>query len=159
MPDMLVRLYRLPELAPALSRLGDSGIEVRPALVLEKRPVLAWVGEHFASWATEAEAAFGRMPVSCHLALRGESILGFACHDALCRNFFGPMGVLERERGGGVGKALLLSALHVLKAQGYAYAVIGGVGPQSFYEQTVGATLIADSHPGIYRGILRRADP
>lgn len=41
-------------------------------------------------------------------------------------------------------------------AQGYAYAIIGGVGPhvQGFYEKAVGAVLIEGSEPGVYGGML-----
>lgn len=38
---------------------------------------------------------------------------------------------------------------------GYAYAIIGGVGPAAFYEKTVGAILIPDSAPGVYRDFLQ----
>ena len=81
-------------------------------------------------------------------------MLGFACHDVTCRNFFGPEGVVAEERGRGTGRALLLAALHAQREQGYAYAIIGGVGPAAFYARTVGAVTIADSTPGIYAGML-----
>jgi hypothetical protein len=55
---------------------------------------------------------------------------------------------------GGVGKALLVSALEQMRALGYGYAVIGGVGPQEFYAKCVGATVIENSSPGIYADIL-----
>jgi GNAT superfamily N-acetyltransferase len=155
MPDMLVKLYRLPALDPALATLAGQGVEVRPATVLDRDIVLAWVKGHFAAWVPEVAAAFCRLPVTCHIAVRDGAVLGFACHDALYRDFFGPMGVSEDARGNGVGRALLLSALHVLRMQGYAYAVIGGVGPVAFYEKTVGALLIPDSQPGPYAGRLR----
>ena len=51
---------------------------------------------------------------------------------------------------------LLLSALHAQRAQGYAYSIIGGVGPAEFYGKAVGAVVIADSTPGIYDGMLMR---
>jgi hypothetical protein len=41
---------------------------------------------------------------------------------------------------------------------GYAYAIIGDVGPSEFYERTVGATQIPNSEPGIYAGLLKSAD-
>jgi len=41
-----------------------------------------------------------------------------------------------------------------MKNLGYAYAIIGGVGPASFYEKAVGAKLIEGSDPGIYKGIM-----
>ena len=36
--------------------------------------------------------------------------------------------MLDSEQGKGIGKALLLRCLHALRAEGYAYAIIGGVG-------------------------------
>lgn len=62
--------------------------------------------------------------------------------------------MLESERGKGIGKALLLAALHAQKAQGFAYAIIGGVGPAEYYAKTVGAIMIEGSQPGIYDGLL-----
>ena len=41
-----------------------------------------------------------------------KEIVGFGCHDATCKNFFGPTGGQESHRGQGVGKALLLACLH-----------------------------------------------
>ena len=42
---------------------------------------------------------------------------------------------------------------------GYGYAIIGDVGPSAFYEKSVGATVIPDSEPGVYRGMLRPPRP
>ena len=67
---------------------------------------------NFPVWAAEVEAAFCRLPVSCFLAVRDQDLLGFACYDATCKNFFGPTAVLEEERGRGLGRALLLATLH-----------------------------------------------
>jgi len=44
--------------------------------------------------------------------------------------------------------ALLLSCLHAMRDNGYAYAIIAGVGPAEYYSKTVGATLIEGSSPG-----------
>jgi predicted N-acetyltransferase YhbS len=57
-------------------------------------------------------------------------------------------------RGHGIGKILLIECLEAMRAQGYAYAIIGGVGPAAFYSKAVGAALIPGSDPGIYKGIL-----
>jgi len=48
---------------------------------------------------------------------------------------------------------LLLSCLHSMAENGYAYAIIGGSG--DFYAKTVGATKIEGSSPGIYRDRLK----
>ena len=157
MHDMLVRLYDLPPLPDALAAAARHGVTIRRALAPEKGAVVAWVRAHFASSVTEVEAAYCRMPIACFVAVRDAHVVGFACHDATCANFFGPEGVIEAERGRGVGRALLLAALHAQRAQGYAYAIIGGVGPAEFYARAVGATPIAGSTPGIYAGMLPSA--
>ena len=100
MQDMLVRLYDLPCLEDELEAASGQGVVIRPALSLERPPVL------------------------------------------------------EEERGRGLGRALLLATLHAQREQGYAYSIIGGVGPAEFYAKAVGAVLIEGSTPGVYRGVL-----
>ena len=41
-----------------------------------------------------------------------------------------------------------------MKDMGYAYSIIGGVGPAKFYSKTFGAEIIKGANPGIYKGIL-----
>ena len=159
MHDMLVKLYELPNLAEALEAASRRGISVRRVLAPETPVVMTWIKSNFAASAAEVGIACGRLPIACFIALRGQEILGFACHDATARNFFGPEGVVEAERGRGVGRALLLAALHAQREQGYAYAIVGGVGPAEFYGKAVGAIPIAGSTPGIYSGMLRQRLP
>jgi hypothetical protein len=158
--DMLVRLYDLPEAASRVGTLRQDGIEVRRALAPERHVVVSWVRQHFGEgWASECEVSFGRLPISCFRAQRGQEVLGFACYDATAKAFFGPTGVLERERNKDIGTALLLVALHAMAAEGYAYAIIGGAGPADFYAKAVGAVPIAGSTPGIYANLLRGSRP
>jgi GNAT superfamily N-acetyltransferase len=157
MHDMLVRLYALPGLDEAVAACVANGTAIRRARSTEKHVVLDWVRAQFASSAAEVEVAFSRSPVTCYIATRGDALLGFACYDVTCPNFFGPEGVAATERGRGIGRALLLSALHAQRAQGYAYSIIGGVGPAEFYAKTVGATAIPGSTPGIYAGRVKQA--
>ncbi len=150
MADMLVKLYELPPLPPVLVAAAFGGYRIRRALQDDRTATLAWVGSLFPSWCAEVDVAFSHAPVTCYLALRGQAIVGFACYDATCPNFFGPTGVAQADRGHGIGRALLLSALHAQKAQGYGYAIIGGVGPRAYYKKAVNAVLIRGSTPGIY---------
>jgi GNAT superfamily N-acetyltransferase len=159
MHDMLVRLYALPGLDEAVAACASRGVAIRRPLSAEQQVVVDWVHKHFASSVGEVVAAFAQVPVACFIAVRDGAVLGFACHDVTCRNFFGPEGVAENERGRGIGRALLLAALHAQRARGYAYAIIGGVGPAEFYAKTVGAVAIAGSTPGIYGGMLARRPP
>ncbi|HEU5276331.1 MAG TPA: GNAT family N-acetyltransferase [Xanthobacteraceae bacterium] len=153
--DMLVKLYDLPDSRAAFERLRGQGIQVRRALVPEKHKVVAWVREGFSQgWASETEVAFGRQPVSCFIAVQAGKILGFACHDATCRNFFGPTGVNPNARQQGVGTGLLFACLEAMREQGFGYAIVGGVGPADYYAKAVGAVLIEGSEPGVYAGLL-----
>lgn len=157
---MLVRLYDLPESSSGVDALRAGGIDVRRALAPEKHVVVAWVREHFGEgWASECDVSFARLPIACFRAQRGQDVLGFACYDATAKAFFGPTGVLERERKQGIGTALLLVTLQAMAADGYAYGIIGGAGPQAFYAKAVGAVPIAGSTPGIYAKLLRGGRP
>jgi len=153
--DMLVRLYDLPSLEAAMAAVARHGVVVKRAIAPDGPALLAWVRAHFASSAAEVETALAQVPARCFVARRDGAILGFACHDVTCLNFFGPEGVAVEERGKGIGRALLLAALHTQKADGYAYAIIGGVGPAQFYVKNVGATPIEGSTPGIYGERIR----
>jgi GNAT superfamily N-acetyltransferase len=153
-PDLLVRLYALPVIEPVVDRARSQGFDVRRALAAEKHTVAAWVREHFsAGWASETDVAFARQPVACFLATKERAICGFAAYEATCRGFFGPIGVHPDHRRHDLGEALLLTALHAMYAEGHAYAIIGAAGPIEFFQKTVGATVIADSVPGIYRSL------
>ena len=149
-PDLLVRLYhlRLPLFAP-----GNA--IVRRAFSAEKHLVIRWIAEQFTeAWAAEWEAAFARLPVSCFVAIGQEQVLGFASYDATARGFFGPFGVAESARGRGLGRMLLDATLVDMRANGYAYAIIGHATEVDFYREAIGAIEIADSDPGFYRGLL-----
>ena len=155
MQDMLVRLYDLPDHKGIMKSLRTEGITIRRALAAEKSIVIDWVTQHFGTgWSSETEVSFSYQPVACFIATKNDKIVGFGCYDSAYRNFFGPTGVEERLRGKGIGKALLFECLLAMKAQGYAYGIIGGVGPALFYEKAVGAVLIEGSNPGIYEGIM-----
>ena len=152
---MLVKLYELTPAAPGAASLHANGIVCRRAESFERSTILAFVKAHFPHWADELLAGFAHAPPTVFVAKRGREVLGFACYNATRPNYFGPTGVLESERGQGIGRVLLLQSLEALAAEGYAYAIIGGVGPADFYAKAVGATIIEGSDPGIYAGLQR----
>ena len=158
MADLLVRLYDLPPSGPALEALSAAGIVVRRAAAAERTVVVEWMHAHGSpGWASECEAAFARLPIACFVAVeKQDHLIGVACYEASCRNFFGPELVHADRRGRGVGRALLLAALHALHAEGYAYAIIGWASSIDFYKRTVGAVVIDGSDRGIYPAKLLR---
>jgi hypothetical protein len=149
--DMLVRLYALPDPGSAVVRATRQGVTIRRPEARERDRVVDWVRTTFSSgWAAECAVAFSTQPPACFVAMRGLTPVGFACHDCTRRNYFGPAGVSEDERGRGIGAALTLVTLQAMRDAGYAYAIIGGVGPAAFYEKIAGARAIEGSTPGIY---------
>jgi GNAT superfamily N-acetyltransferase len=152
MPDLLVNLINLPA-QPSLSK---QGVIVRSAQPWELSAVRSFIIEHFSTaWADEVQVGFANKPITVFVAISERKLVGFSAYECTRRAFFGPTGVLESARGRGIGTALLIAALSGLKEMGYAYGIIGGVGPVSFYEKTVGAIMIPGSDPGIYRDSLK----
>jgi GNAT superfamily N-acetyltransferase len=153
MTDLLVKLYELPPLQPLPSNAAWC---VRKVLAPEISGVAHWVeGQFSRAWADEFRKAAGNWPVTAFITVAESQVTGFACYDSAALGVFGPTGVADDQRGRGLGKALLLACLHDMAARGYAYAVIGGSGPDAFYERTVGAVEIPGSEPGFYDGMVR----
>ena len=151
MPDLLVNLLKLPPPGPPVD-----GVNIRRAQPFEITPVRNFIEQNFSlAWADEISAGFAKQPVSVYIATRAGRVVGFAGYECTRRDFFGPTGVIESERGLGIGKVLLLSALWGLRELGYVYGVIGGAGPVEFYQAAVGAIVIPGSEPGIYVDLLK----
>ena len=154
--DMLIRLYG--------SSIADgpgaaAAATVRKPIGPEHDLVVDWIAAQFGpGWASEARVALGNRPPTLFIATGGEppALLGFCAYDATARGMLGPIGVHEGTRGGGVGAALLRACLRDMRALGYGYAVVGGVGAPEFFRRVAGATEIEDSTPGVYGGMLRR---
>jgi hypothetical protein len=160
MPDMLVRLYALPGWAQYDERARAAGIVVRRFEAWDRYPLRRFITEHFGEgWASEADLAFaGGHPITGFAAMKDGQIAGFAVYECTRRGFFGPTGVREDLRGSGAGAALLLRCLEGMRDLGYAYAIIGGAGPDDFYAKVCGATPIGDSDPGVYGDLYREID-
>jgi predicted N-acetyltransferase YhbS len=159
MSDMLVNLLKLAPLEPVLLELKQAGVVVRRAQPHEITRVRDFVLANFeAGWADEISVGYANKPVSVLIAIRDGSVVGFGAYECTRRCFFGPTGVTAKERGSGIGRALLLACLWGLRELGYVYGIIGGAGPTEFYERAVGATLIPDSAPGIYADPIKSKD-
>ena len=149
--DMLIKLY-----PPATFQAAEvAGAAVRKPIGPEHAAVTRWVATRFGSgWASEVQVALTNRPVTCWIASRDTSLLGFACFDATARGFFGPIGIDAAVRGQGIGAALLRACLLDMRSFGYGYAIAGGVGAPGFFQRVAGAVEIADSSPGLYAGRL-----
>lgn len=151
MPDMLARLYDLPDPSPYYRRTEEAGITVRRVEPWDRSRFREFVETHFGTpWADEAGTAFFHQPITAFVAWNGNDIVGFAAYECTRPGYFGPTGVREDLRGRGIGAALLFRCLAAMFEMGYAYGVIGGVGPAEFYEKVCGAFVIPGSERGIY---------
>jgi ribosomal protein S18 acetylase RimI-like enzyme len=171
MTDLLARLYNLPAVHPLKTHLHDEGIIIRRPHPAESETIATWVNHHFSNrWAGEFQGAIEHRPPASFIAtdlkpipepsadaynLPPEKLIGFACYDIVAKGMFGPVGVLPEYRGRRIGKVLLLACLHAMADDGYGYAVIPWVSSVEFYEKAVGATVIEDSEPGVFRGPLQ----
>lgn len=155
--DMLVKLYDLPDIRPLLEKLAEEGISIKRVLSPDRGRVLGFVQKEFGDgWMHECEQALCTQPATCYVAVKEKQVIGFGCFEATAKNYFGPVGVQKDCRTGGVGTALTLACLHAMWEMGYAYAIIGWVGDaRGFYEKICGATFIPDSHPGVYKRMIR----
>lgn len=73
MPDMLVKLYGLPDLSAQMKKIERLGIQVRRPNPWEKTALLDWVREHFGpTWTAECETAFTANPPSCFIAVQND---------------------------------------------------------------------------------------
>jgi predicted N-acetyltransferase YhbS len=154
MPDMLVRLYDLPDPEEHYRRAREAGASIRRAEPWDRFALRSFIEANFwVAWAPEADLAFSGHPITGFVAMMEGCIVGFAVYECSRRGFFGPTGVREDLRGRGLGGALLLRCLEAMREMGYGYAVIGGVGPQAFYEKVCGAFVIPGSETGVYRSV------
>lgn len=153
MPDMLVKLYDLPDVANEEGALRQQGIFIKQSLPHNMHRIVSYVRDTFSeAWASECTVSFSNKPVSCFVALDGDKIVGFACYNATCLSFFGPTGVSEEYRGRAIGKVLLVKCLLAMRDIGYAYGIIGWVEEAlPFYMKAVNAIEIPDSFPGVYQ--------
>ncbi len=115
--------------------------------------LLSWIDAEFGgTWSSQARAG------GLWLAEDARGPIGFAAFDARGLRFpwlerwrsqddvgiFGPFGVVERARGGDVGRTLMAAALGALRERGYARALIPAVGGErliAYFEREANAAV------------------
>lgn len=151
--DMIVNLTALADV-PAL----PGGVTLKRAMGPDRQRILAFVKENFGDgWKNEADVALCATPSHCVIAVKEQQVVGFCCYDATAKGFFGPIGVAENMRGTGIGAALTLRTLHLMRNDGYGYGIIGWVGDAAdFYRKVVGAEFIPGGEPenSVYSNLI-----
>jgi GNAT superfamily N-acetyltransferase len=148
---MLIRLTNLPMPRDVFECRPGQMIETRRAMTYEQGHIIAWIKKTFSPlWADECKAAFGKHPVGCMIAVADDCLVGFCGVDCTLRGFAGPIGVDSSWQRLGIGRALLVMALHAMKAMGYGYCIMGNVSAASFFEKVAGAVSIESVKADIY---------
>ena len=156
MTDMLVKLYDVPDHYETVNHIKRMGMDIRRPLAPERSLVLDWIHKNFIpAWVDEAAVAFARNPISCFIAVHENQIRGFACYDVTAKGFFGPTGVQQTHRDIGIGRALMVHTFKAMQEAGYGYAILGHVSTVDYYQRHAHATIIENSSPGIYAGMLK----
>lgn len=156
MPDLLVKLYGLHSKPELYAQLEEQGITIGKPIGPEVNVLKTWFEGSFGKgWLSEFEVSMYNQPRSCFIARQQRKPIGFACYDATALGFFGPIGVIEEQRGKRVGHALLLACLLDMRAKGYGYAIIGDATARPFYFKTTGAIVIDGSEPGLYTDLIK----
>ena len=139
--NMTVDLAAVRDPAAAEARLAAAGVTVRRADPVDVPALREFAGTHFGagSWPWEVEQCV--VHGACHLAARGDELLGFAGWGALRPSLFGPMGTAPAAQGMGIGGVLLRRCLIDQRAAGLTTAQIGWAGPVAFYANAVGARI------------------
>ncbi len=154
MADMLVNLLKLPEFNVE-EEAKKIDVKIFKPLAPDKYAVCDFVKELSSkAAASECDVCFSRLPVTCFVATHDEKLIGYACYDAVAKDYFGPTAVLPQYRGKGIGKLLLFKTLQAMRESGYVYAIIGSIGPREFYEKTVNAKIIDEHDSGIHQNFM-----
>ena len=111
-----------PETIDVARNLDREGINVRPVELTDILPLLDFLDRQFPHWRGDATGVLHDLvdgdarPVTMHLALEGETIVGYAQSRA---ERFGPFGVNQAYRGRGIGALLLTQTLLAMRTRGY----------------------------------------
>ena len=125
--NLLVDLERLPA--------APSPAEASLARAAEEPEIDAWMAANWPNWRTEASRCLMRDRLM--VSRDDEGIVAFCCWDGSRTGWVGPVGVRPSVIGQGRGRAVLVAALHRLRAEGRRQAEIGWVGPIRPYARTV----------------------
>lgn len=122
-------------------RLKEEGIIVKRLDEKDKEAYIYFLKGWSSIWFYFGMLAYNNKPISCHIAIQKNKVVGFACYGMTGNNHFGPIGVDPKMRGRGMGEVLLKRCLKDIKLIGNKKAIIGAVGPVYFYWKTVGARI------------------
>ncbi len=129
--NMVVDLAALPP--------PPSDDHVAVATPQDRDEAAAWARANWPNWETEMLRCLERGTLM--LERDDDGIVAFCCWDGARTGWLGPVGVRPAAIGAGRGRAVLIAALHRMRAVGRERVEIGWVGPIRPYAETVGAVI------------------
>ncbi|MCX8056825.1 MAG: GNAT family N-acetyltransferase [Ignavibacteria bacterium] len=122
-------------------RLLSDGIIIKRADKDDYDKTMKFILNEFELWEDEVKFAFKNNPISLHIAIYNDEVVGFSAYDTnnLNTGWFGPMGTSPKMRGKNIGGVLLKRCLKDQQSQGHPFAIIPWVGPIPFYSHHCGA--------------------
>ncbi|MCX8011043.1 MAG: GNAT family N-acetyltransferase, partial [Ignavibacteria bacterium] len=115
--------------------LVNYGLTIKRADLDDKEKTLSFIKQYWEAWIPEVSNQFRNEPISLHICLKDNHVIGFSGYDGNNLNigWFGPMGTDPNYRGKSIGGVLLKRCLKDQKEQGHQFAIIPWVGPIPFY--------------------------
>lgn len=122
-------------------KLFNNGILIKRAQKSDYEKTLKFIRQDFELWENEVNVAFKNDPISIHIAIYQDEVVGFSAYDTNNFNtgWFGPMGTSPSMRRKNIGGVLLKRCLNDQQKQGHQFAIIPWVGPIPFYSHHCGA--------------------
>ena len=126
-----------------VERLKTEGFDIKRATPGDMESVMAFMRRDFESWEDEVRESFMNNPISLHICVYENKVVGFSAYDTNNKNtgWFGPMGVTPITRGKGIGGILCKLCLRDIALQGHRKSIIPWVGPVYFYSRICDARL------------------
>lgn len=124
-------------------QLLKQGRTIRRATLADNDGVMALLQAQWSPWQAEVATCFTNSPISLHIALAEDRVVGFSAYDTnnLGTAWFGPMGTAPSERGLGIGGVLFQRCLRDMRDHGHTRSIIPWVGPIGFYAHYANATI------------------
>ena len=110
----------------ALDAIGPDPVAAREPHTDERDAVAAWMSQHWPGWRAEVLRAFDKGTL---LLAGDDEITGFCAYDVNRPRTLGPIAARPDLIGRGVGRPLLVSALHRMRTLGYGTIEVLWVGP------------------------------
>lgn len=125
-------------------RLASAGVTLRRLEQEDEERFTRYLAERWGAGSRDEglqALRTGQTPLPGHIALAGETIVGFAVYDVVRPGWLGPIGTNAEQRGQRIGTALLHACLFDWQRQGRRHGEIAGIGPLYFYVESCDAVI------------------